>query len=281
MLAFSAGLTAASPDMEDTLDKYLDDTKTYDISILATLGLTDEDITKLEELEQIEKAYGVQNKDYIIEMAGKEYVAQIIEYNENVNTPYLVQGRMPENNTECLIEKEFLEYNKYNIGDKINFLELNYDFYIVAKEAYERETNYINEQVLLNLTKDFDTHIYKVTLNDWSIVNKTIKDINFNSNSNQGLNIIIYNSDGGIYNYGEYILIYSLLIIILFGASLLILIYIIKVTFDKEQEKRYLYYCLGFNKGQLNRLILTKIFLILGIGTALFWLIFGVVSLII
>ena len=119
MLAFSAGLTAASPDMEDTLDKYLDDTKTYDISILATLGLTDEDITKLEELEQIEKAYGVQNKDYIIEMAGKEYVAQIIEYNENVNTPYLVQGRMPENNTECLIEKEFLEYNKYNIGDKI------------------------------------------------------------------------------------------------------------------------------------------------------------------
>ena len=119
MLAFSAGLTAASPDMEDTLDKYLDDTKTYDISILATLGLTDEDITKLEELEQIEKAYGVQNKDYIIEMAGKEYVAQIIEYNENVNTPYLVKGRMPENNTECLIEKEFLEYNKYNIGDKI------------------------------------------------------------------------------------------------------------------------------------------------------------------
>ena len=119
MLAFSAGLTAASPDMEDTLDKYLDDTKTYDISILATLGLTDEDITKLEELEQIEKAYGVQNKDYIIEMAGKEYVAQIIEYNENVNTPYLVQGRMPENNTECLIEKEFLGYNKYNIGDKI------------------------------------------------------------------------------------------------------------------------------------------------------------------
>ena len=90
MLAFSAGLTAASPDMEDTLDKYLDDTKTYDISILATLGLTDEDITKLEGLEQIEKAYGVQNKDYIIEMAGKEYVAQIIEYNENVNTPYLV-----------------------------------------------------------------------------------------------------------------------------------------------------------------------------------------------
>ena len=173
------------------------------------------------------------------------------------------------------------KFVNYNIGDKINFLELNYDFYIVAKEAYERETNYINEQVLLNLTKDFDTHIYKVTLNDWSIVNKTIKDINFNSNSNQGLNIIIYNSDGGIYNYGEYILIYSLLIIILFGASLLILIYIIKVTFDKEQEKRYLYYCLGFNKGQLNRLILTKIFLILGIGTALFWLIFGVVSLII
>ena len=172
-------------------------------------------------------------------------------------------------------------FDNYDIGDKINFLELNYDFYIVAKEAYERGTNYVNEQILLNLTTYFDTHIYKVTLNDWSIVNKTIKDINFNSISNQGLNIVIYNSDGGIYNYGEYILIYSLLIIILFGVGFLGLIYIIKVTFDKEQEKRYLYYCLGFNKSQLNKLVLIKIFLILSIGTALFWLVFGALSLII
>ena len=119
-VGFFVGLTAASPDMEDTLDKYLDNTKTYDINILATLGLTDDDIEKLEEIEQIEAAYGVQYKDYVIEIESKDYVAQIIEYNENVNTPYLIEGRMPENNTECLIEQKFLEYNNYEIGDKIN-----------------------------------------------------------------------------------------------------------------------------------------------------------------
>ena len=221
-------------------------------------------------LEQLERIEGINNiKDVDLGV--------IVSLEKGKNVRLFGSDELREN--DLIVNPQI--FVNYNIGDKINFLELNYDFYIVAKEAYERETNYINEQVLLNLTKDFDTHIYKVTLNDWSIVNKTIKDINFNSNSNQGLNIIIYNRDGGIYNYGEYILIYSLLIIILFGAGLLILIYIIKVTFDKEQEKRYLYYCLGFNKGQLNRLILTKIFLILGIGTALFWLIFGVVSLII
>ena len=221
-------------------------------------------------LEQLERIEGINNiKDVDLGV--------IVSLEKGKNVRLFGSDELREN--DLIVNPQI--FVNYNIGDKINFLELNYDFYIVAKEAYERETNYINEQVLLNLTKDFDTHIYKVTLNDWSIVNKTIKDINFNSNSNQGLNIIIYNSDGGIYNYGEYILIYILLIIILFGAGLLILIYIIKVTFDKEQEKRYLYYCLGFNKGQLNRLILTKIFLILGIGTALFWLIFGVVSLII
>ena len=61
-VGFFAGLTAASPDMEDTLDKYLDETKTYDISIQAILGLTEEDVQKIEETEGIEEAYGIKEK---------------------------------------------------------------------------------------------------------------------------------------------------------------------------------------------------------------------------
>ena len=53
-VGFFAGLRATSPDMIDTLDKYYKDQNVYDIEILSTLGLTDEDI---EELEKIENTY--------------------------------------------------------------------------------------------------------------------------------------------------------------------------------------------------------------------------------
>lgn len=118
-VGFFAGLTASSPDMKDTLNNYLDETKTYDISIMATLGLTDEDIIELEKLSGIEAAYGVNSKDYMIEIMDKERVAHIIEYNENVNTPYIVEGKTPDNASECVLDEKFALYNNYKIGDKI------------------------------------------------------------------------------------------------------------------------------------------------------------------
>lgn len=118
-VGFFAGLTAASPDMEDTLDNYLDSTRTYDISIQATLGLTDGDIEKIKEVDGIENAYGVKSKDYLIEIDENEYVAQVIEYNENVNKPYIEEGKIPEKESECVLDEKFALYNNYKIGDKI------------------------------------------------------------------------------------------------------------------------------------------------------------------
>ncbi len=118
-VGFFAGLTASSPDMEDTLDNYLDNTKTYDISILATLGLTDDDIEAIKSIDGIEEAYGICYKDYMAQINEKEYVIQVIEYNENINKPYLIEGRNPENNTECLLDEKMARSNNYVIGDKI------------------------------------------------------------------------------------------------------------------------------------------------------------------
>ena len=46
-VGFYAGLVATSPDMLDSLDKYVDTSNLYDVSIVSTLGLTDEDVDKV------------------------------------------------------------------------------------------------------------------------------------------------------------------------------------------------------------------------------------------
>ena len=103
-VGFFAGLVATSPDMLDSLDKYADSSNLYDINIISTLGLTDDDIAALQALDGVENAYGIQTKDSISKIDDKESICKVIEYNENVNTPVIVAGRNIENENECLID---------------------------------------------------------------------------------------------------------------------------------------------------------------------------------
>ena len=111
-VGFFAGLVATSPDMLDSLDKYADSSNLYDINIVSTLGLTDDDIAALQALDGVENAYGIQTKDSISKIDDKESICKVIEYNENVNTPVIVAGRNIENENECLIDPAVVRTGK-------------------------------------------------------------------------------------------------------------------------------------------------------------------------
>lgn len=121
-VGFFAGLVATSPDMLDSLDKYADSSNLYDINIVSTLGLTDDDIAAFQALDGVENAYGIQTKDSISKIDDKESICKVIEYNENVNTPVIVAGRNIENENECLIDPAVVRTGKgveEYIGKKI------------------------------------------------------------------------------------------------------------------------------------------------------------------
>ena len=117
-VGFFAGLRASSPDMVDSIDTYYKNQNVYDIEVMSTLGLTDSDIEALENIENVESVYGTYSKDGIIKTNDKEIVSKILCV-DNVNTPVLVEGNMPENIDECVVEKQFLEGTSKNIGDSI------------------------------------------------------------------------------------------------------------------------------------------------------------------
>ena len=83
-VGFFSGLVASSPDMLDSLDKYVDSSNLYDINIISTLGLTDEDIIAIQEIDGVEHAYGIQTKDSFVMFNEKESICKVIEYNENI-----------------------------------------------------------------------------------------------------------------------------------------------------------------------------------------------------
>lgn len=106
-VGFFSGLIATGPDMRDSLDKYADTNNLFDIDIVSTLGLTDEDVEAIKNIEGIENSYGAKTKDTIAKIEEKESICKVIEYNENSNTPVVIEGRLPENTKECLLDKNY------------------------------------------------------------------------------------------------------------------------------------------------------------------------------
>ena len=120
-VGFYSGLRASSPDMLESLDKYTDTNKMYDLQVISTAGLTDNDVESLKEIDGIEKVEGVQTKDVLSKLENKEKVCKIIEYNENVNKPTVIEGRFPETSSECLLDSRYTIIENVNdlIGKKI------------------------------------------------------------------------------------------------------------------------------------------------------------------
>ena len=117
-VGFFAGIRATSPDMIDTLDNYYDSQNVYDIQVISTLGLTQEDIDELSKIENVEKVTGSFEKDGMIELENIEAVVKTMTL-QDLNQPVLIEGELIKNLDECLVESDFLTANNLHIGDTI------------------------------------------------------------------------------------------------------------------------------------------------------------------
>ena len=109
---FFAGLREASPDMIHTIDKYFDDSNLMDFKVASTMGLNDNDIKSLEELDNVDKVIPT----YSLDVMSKGKAIRVHAIEDDVNEVVLKDGRMPKKSSECLAED-----GKYKIGETINF----------------------------------------------------------------------------------------------------------------------------------------------------------------
>lgn len=113
------GLSATSPDMLNTLDKFFDETNAYDIKIISTLGLTEDDINSLKDIDTVEDIEGTYSKDILIQNDDTESVLNISSLPKKINELELIEGRLPEQDNEIVVEKNFLTKLGFNLNDKL------------------------------------------------------------------------------------------------------------------------------------------------------------------
>ena len=118
-VGFFAGITATSPDMKDTIDTYFDDEDVMDIEVISTLGLTDEDIETLKQVDGTKEVVGTYSIDATFSNDKKEYVVKIESMPDTINNVILKEGSLPQNADECVVESSLLTMTGYKIGDYI------------------------------------------------------------------------------------------------------------------------------------------------------------------
>ena len=140
-VVFFAGMRAASPDMVDTIDQYYKESQVYDIKILSTLGLTNDDIDAISEIDEIENTVGTYETEGKIEIDNKEIITKIMSV-EKLNKPILLQGNLPKTQNECVVEDSFLTANHKSIGDTIEVEAEK------TKNDEGEEVEYLNKNIL-------------------------------------------------------------------------------------------------------------------------------------
>ena len=114
------GLLAVSPDMLKTLDNYYDKQNTYDIKILSTMGLIEDDIESLKKLNNIKEVEGIYSTDVLLSSNNNEYVVNISSLPNKINKVELINGKLPTKDNEIVVEENFLTKTKYELGDTLS-----------------------------------------------------------------------------------------------------------------------------------------------------------------
>lgn len=115
-----AGLQATSPDMLNSLDNYFDEYNTYDVKIISTLGLTNNDITSLKKISNVKDVEGINSVDSLIKINKKDLVINVTSLPKNINKLKILSGRLPSKENEIVIEENMLKENNLQLGDTIN-----------------------------------------------------------------------------------------------------------------------------------------------------------------
>ena len=107
-VGFLAGLSATPVDMKESMERYMDDSNFYDLRVVSTLGLTDEDVQALQQVSGVQNVQPAYSADLLVQTRDDSAVARAHslppDADDAINRLVLTEGRMPQSPDECLVE---------------------------------------------------------------------------------------------------------------------------------------------------------------------------------
>ena len=119
--AFFSGIRASEPDMRYSGDAYFDDKNMMDIEVISTLGLTDDDLQAIKDVDGVSAAEGSYSVDVLCSEGDNQIAVHVMSLMPTMNQVQLEEGRLPEAENECAVDVDYLNESSLEIGDEITF----------------------------------------------------------------------------------------------------------------------------------------------------------------
>lgn len=122
-VGFFSGLKMTKGAMVKTLNSYTISQNMYDFRLASSLGFSAEDVDGFAAIDGVSAAEGSISRDALVITGNGERVFRIAGLPEEINLPSLISGRLPQNETECLVDADAV--SEKNIGKTITLSSNN------------------------------------------------------------------------------------------------------------------------------------------------------------
>lgn len=146
---FFMGLRMSRPDFIETYDRYTQRFDFFNYRLVSTLGLTDDDLDLVRDMDFVTDAEGAKSADFMVRDGDDNFIIIAHSIPKRINKIDLIAGRMPEKPNECLADPEM--YTEGDIGKTIKlspdngsatFDSFAYDSYTIT--GITESVSYIN-----------------------------------------------------------------------------------------------------------------------------------------
>ena len=133
--AMFSGLKAGCDDLRAAADDFYDSQQLFDMRVLSTLGITQDDVDTLAGIEGVAHAEGGYAETAHVKVAGERASVDVKALSDSgINEPYLVEGELPDSAGEVAVTRGYLKDSSASIGDTLTIEDAEDE----ANEVFER-----------------------------------------------------------------------------------------------------------------------------------------------
>lgn len=133
--AMFSGLKAGCDDLRAAADDFYDSQQLFDVRVLSTLGITQDDVDTLAGIEGVAHAEGGYAETAHVKVAGERASVDVKALSDSgINEPYLVEGELPDSAGEVAVTRGYLKDSGASIGDTLAIEDAEDE----ANEVFER-----------------------------------------------------------------------------------------------------------------------------------------------
>ncbi len=123
-VGFFSGVRATCGIMKTSADDYFDGHNLFDLRVLSTFGLTEDDVRAISEVDGVDGVFPSKYTDLALHRGEEEYLTRVFSKTpDEINKVDIFEGRAPETDEECIVSYNIL-HEGLKVGDKITLEDL-------------------------------------------------------------------------------------------------------------------------------------------------------------